>query len=119
MAVSKEQWKNEPLPSEKEALDYDRFFDDAEAELLREGHLPVDMDDKWFIYFEEGWLNFHRSWTGHCIYSIKLDGSPAGVRVTESWVNRNPEQYQMNDTQQDRALLNSLIENFLLNLSEA
>ena len=31
------------------------------------------MEDKWFIFMENGILYFHRSWTGVCIYQVHFD----------------------------------------------
>ncbi len=78
------------------------------------GLKPVQMEDKWFIYHKEGWLYFHRSWTGALIYWMKLDGSPSGVRVAESWVNRNPDEYNATDTEYDRYLVDFIIRSSLL-----
>jgi hypothetical protein len=72
------------------------------------------MEDKWFIYCEDGWLYLHRSWTGSLIYWIKLDGSSSGVRVVDSWVNRDPEEYKETDIEYDRQMLNFLIRRILL-----
>lgn len=107
-------WKHLPDPSKKEDLQFSMFFTDEEAERLMFGLIPQQMEDKWFIYFSDGWLRFHHSWTGAVIYAIRLDGSPAGVRVIESWVNRDPEQYSATDTEYDKKLLRFLIEAFLL-----
>jgi hypothetical protein len=75
------------------------------------------MEDKWFIYYEHGWLNFYRSWTGAYIYALQLEGSPGGMRVVDSWVNRNPQQYAASDTAYDRRLVRFLIDAFLLKKS--
>lgn len=72
------------------------------------------MDDRWFICFHDGWLLFYRSWTGHCIYGLRLDTTPEGMQVTESWVNRNTEQYRETDIDEDRELLRNLIDEILL-----
>ena len=69
------------------------------------GLVPVEMEGKWFIYYEDGWLYLHRSWTVALIYWIKLDGRPAGVCVVDSWVNRNPEEYKETDIDYDRQML--------------
>jgi len=68
-------------------------------------------------FFDEGWLFFHRSWTGACIYGVRLDGSPAGVRVIDSWVNRDSDQYKCTDTEYDRKLVGFIIDAFLLGKS--
>jgi hypothetical protein len=81
---------------------------------MRQGYIPKDMDDKWFIFFEDGWLYFHRSWTGHCIYGVKIDGSPNGVLVTDAWVNRDKEQYNSSSLETDARMVQQLITSLLL-----
>ena len=107
-------WKTLPPTKLVEPLQFEAHFDDVEAEQMREGLILDSMEDKWFVYFADGWLRFHRSWSGALIYSIRLDGTPAGVRVAESWVNRDPAQYKGRDTEYDRKLLRFLIDAFLL-----
>lgn len=108
----KDSWKRKPLPEQREALHFISFYTDERAERIIHGYRPRDMDDKWFIYAEKGWVYFHRSWTGDCIFAMKLDGSPAGVRVTESWVNRDTRQYTCKSIEQDRELLKNLIAHY-------
>ncbi len=78
------------------------------------GHLPRDMDDKWFIFFSNGWLYFHRSWTGACIYGVRLDGSPTGVRVADAWASRDTDQYRSPGLDADVTLVQQLIASRLL-----
>ncbi len=105
----KASWKTLEPPKTRAPLGYEHVFDDADADRLREGHIPQAMEDKWFAYFENGWLYLHRSWTGVLIYWLKLDDCPAGVRVVESWVSREPEQYRETDISYDRLLLDFLL----------
>jgi hypothetical protein len=107
-------WKHLPEPSHKEDLRFTALFTEEEAEQLVLGFVPEHMEDKWFIYFENGWLRFHRSWTGAFIYALRLDGSSSGVRVLESWVNRDTSQYRLNDSEFDRRLVRYLIDVLLL-----
>jgi hypothetical protein len=89
-------------------------FNEAEAELLVLGLKPATMEDKWFICFHEGWLLFHRSWTGVCIYGLELERAARGVQVRDSWVNRDPTQYKGADLEYDRKLTRFLIDALLL-----
>jgi hypothetical protein len=59
-------------------------------------------------------LNFHRSWTGQCIYQMKFERKGNEGFVTEAWVNRNQEEYRNFDDNYDIELLSFLIDNFLL-----
>ena len=72
------------------------------------------MEDKWFIYEEGGWLNFHRSWTGICIFRVRLQPTPTGVEVAEVWVNRDKDQYTCVDDDYDAGLVSWLIDVLLL-----
>jgi hypothetical protein len=45
-------------------------FSERQFELIRQGAIPVDMDGKWFAFFEEPELFVHRSWAGFCIYRL-------------------------------------------------
>lgn len=95
-------------------MGYDHLFNDLDAETLMQGIVPKEMEDKWFVYYDNGWLYLHRSWTGHLIYWLKLDGSPAGVRVVESWVNRGPDEYNFTDIDYDKEMLNFLLNTIIL-----
>ena len=117
MAATSSSWKRLEAPAEREDLKLQALFTDADAEQMMQGFIPREMEDKWFIYFEDGWLWFHRSWTGAVVYAVRLDGSSAGVRVVESWVNRNPGQYKLKDTEFDRKLVTYLIDSILLKKS--
>jgi hypothetical protein len=78
------------------------------------------MEDKWFIYWQNDWLSFHRSWTGVCQYQVRVERNGAQYRVAEAWANRDPEQSLVTDESQDadrdfeRALLLFLIDRLLL-----
>jgi hypothetical protein len=106
---------------QREPLGFAAVFDDSATERLVLGLIPKGMEDKWFIHFEgtasrQGWLLFHRSWTGACIYGLQLEGTPGGARVVASWVSRDPAQYKGSDVDYDRKLLRFLIDAFLLGL---
>ena len=107
-------WKTLPPPEQRESLGFTAVFNDAEAELLVLGLRPAGMDDKWFICFHQGWLLFHRSWTGVCIYGLQLERLAGGVQVRDSWVNRDPSQYKGTELEYDRKLARFLIDALLL-----
>ena len=90
------------------------MFTLSEVERITNGLIPIGMEDKWFIFYADSWLYFHRSWTGVLIYALKLDRSPVDGRIVKSWVNRDPEQYRERDIDYDRRLVDFLIRAFLL-----
>ena len=108
--VTKNNWKTMPIPQERENLGYQNFFWDSDAEKIMSGYKPVDMDDKWFIYSENGWVYFVRSWTGHHIFAFQLTGSSAGgAKVVASWVNANKDEYRSLGKEMDIQIINNLI----------
>jgi len=60
--------KTEASPSKKTTVHLDRTFSPQEMEHIRRGLVPEQMEDKWFIYWQDDTLFFHRSWTGSCIH---------------------------------------------------
>lgn len=103
--VKKEDWKNHAMPAQTEYFVLERTLTENELARLRHGHLPQEMEDKWFCYCEGDTLFIHRSWTGHCIYLVAL--SQSGVlNVT---VNRDPAQYRETDIECDKIQLKILL----------
>ena len=90
------------------------LYSAAEAERIRFGLVPAQMEDKWFIFLEDAWLYLHRSWSGYCMFRLRLEAAGEGLRVAEAWVNRDPEQYEGGDDVYDVALLAYLIDRLLL-----
>jgi hypothetical protein len=83
-----------PPPTLRADLGLSHSYTAPEFEQIRRGFVPMDMEEKWFIYYEEPWLYIHRSWTGFCIYGVRFEASASGASIVESWVNRDSEQYQ-------------------------
>lgn len=84
---------------------------------IRHGLLPEQMEDKWFAYFENGCINFHRSWTGAKIYEAKIQKSDAHYIVSEFAVERDVKLYTNTDDGSDAESLFFLIGRGLLGLN--
>lgn len=113
-AATRDSWKIKSMPEQRGRLQLDRTFSVEEYGRLRRGLVPEVMEDKWFIYLERDWLSFHRSWTGICIYRLRLELVRGTYRVAEAYVNRDPAQYQGTDDDYDRSLVMYLIDRLLL-----
>ncbi len=113
-----DSWKTHPAPAQREDLGFSGMFTETEAKAMKRGFIPHEMEEKWFVCFHDGWLLFYRSWTGFCIYGLRLDTTPEGMQVSESWVNRDPEEYRGTDIEDDRKLVRHLIDELLLHRPE-
>lgn len=106
------------MPGRRARLAWERHFTAEEYTRLSWGHIPQEMEDRWFVFMEPDedgdHLYFHRSWTGYCIYQVRLapDGDGYGVRAV--YVNRDPDQYRSQSEASDLALLVELLIDGLL-----
>jgi ADP-ribosylglycohydrolase len=81
---------------------------------IRRGVIPEEMEDKWFVYWEEDTLFFHRSWTGFCVYVVRFSCDENGGLMVSADVNRDPDEYTNTDDLHDAALIDYLIDVLLL-----
>jgi hypothetical protein len=104
-----------PMPAQQITIVLDRVFSSEEAALLKLGFAPREMQDKWFIYFENDVLHFHRSWTGYCVYQVffapEADGA---LRMTRATISRDPEQHKETRAERDAWMISNVIDSFLL-----
>jgi len=107
-------WEVKSMPGKRAALHLERVFSSEECQLISFGYIPQAMEDHWFIYLEDGWLYLHRSWTGFCIYQVRLEAIGESHKIAEAWVNRDREQYVNKRDSYDRTLLSYLIDRVLL-----
>jgi len=113
--TTRDSWENLTFLSDKKnQISLDRKFTEAEFEKISRGLLPLDMDDKWFIFLENNILYLHRSWMGQCIYQVRFTAENNLYKASEVWVNRDAEQYKETNDKYDEKLLLFLIENLLL-----
>ena len=104
--VKKTDWKTVDMPEEVEHFTMEMKLTADGLENLKEGHLPKEMEDKWFMYFENDKFYIHRSWTGFCIYIISLVFDSDILEVT---VNRNKEQYTETSAERDKIMVTILL----------
>lgn len=105
-------WRTEPfLPLTP--IPYRADFSHEEFTKIKRGFIPKEMENKWFIYYEDGVLYIHRSWTGRGIYQVRFDSTEQGARVVEAAALHvpNPSDEDMDDSV---GLLDSLVSNHLL-----
>jgi len=73
--------------SEGVAVSCDLEVSERQLEVISEGFIPKDMDDKWFIFYEKPYLYFHRSWTGQPVSRLRFSKASSGYQVTELLVS--------------------------------
>ena len=113
--ADRRSWKIERMPNARALIPFDRQFSSEDYERLKFGLIPEEMEDRWFIFMEGGWLFFHRSWTGYCIYQVRFERENDHCKIVEAWVNRDRRQYSQESMEKDQRLLNDLLDCLLRN----
>lgn len=105
-AAEKSDYKVTDMPEEHEIFIMHRHFNNNQMAVLRHGHIPHEMEDKWFWYMDGDTLYAHRSWTGFCIYTVEFRPDDKHI-VT---VSRDKEQYNFSGIEQDAKRINGLLD---------
>jgi hypothetical protein len=76
--AKRDDWKTEPLPDISKSIAIDLNYSKSEFDRIVIGNIPEEMEDKWFVFYEDPWLYLHRSWTGFCIFKVRFNNSLLG-----------------------------------------
>ena len=114
--ASKGDWQMEPMPEKSTTIELNQEFSKTQMEAIRNGCVPEQMEDKWFIYFDlsEGKLYLHRSWTGYCIYIVQFEEREGTFTATTAVVNRDSSQYNCTNDEEDKKTALAVIGSVLL-----
>ncbi|MEZ0196568.1 MULTISPECIES: NUDIX hydrolase [Pseudomonas] len=107
-------WKSRFMPATRISLPLETRYSPQEMATIIGGFVPAVMEEKWFIFYEDGVLHCHRSWTGICIFRVHFKPCDSEWQAWQVEINRHPGQYTAIDEREDLALLNSLIEHLLI-----
>jgi hypothetical protein len=113
--ATRKDWKVlHPMPRQRTTLTVERTFSHEEMERIKLGSVPVVMEHKWLIFYEQNRLYFHRSWTGFCIFIVEFEQRGDRFAMSRVQVSRHQKQYGGNDDAEDVELLLALIDHKLL-----
>ncbi|MGY3777431.1 hypothetical protein [Isobaculum melis] len=114
-SVQKSAWKVKEMSNETRLIPINMRITEEEFHCLKLGVKPKDMDDRWFIYFENNQLYFHRSWTGSCIFIASItEKSPDDILITDVRITQNKQEFNVPEKKQKGLFLNLLYSMFTL-----
>lgn len=90
--ATKDKWTTKPMTNPKK-LEVAISLTNKQLRKLKIGLVPNEMEDKWFAYFDKGFIHFHRSWTGYEIFKAELHINKNGCLINDFWVEQNFERY--------------------------
>ncbi len=108
--ATKESWPCKPMPQETGLLHYERHLSQGEYETLLRGLVPESGDDHWFVYMQGEWVCLHRSWTGECVFMVRLTPTDDGWRAAETWVNGDRSQFPETSEHKQIEMLDEIID---------
>lgn len=63
--ATNDSWKIEPMPEEDVSkLQMGITVTDEDMEIIRRGHIPEAQEDHWFMYCDDEYIRYYRSWSG-------------------------------------------------------
>lgn len=67
---------------------------------LQMGFIPENMDDRWFVYFDNDWVYLHRSWTGYETFRAKIQTENDRYTIREFWAETEPKKFNVGNENQ-------------------
>ena len=110
----KSDWELHRMPRTRAHFDLGIELSEDEFETLAWGHIPAEMEDHWFMYFDGEAFCFYRSWTGFCIYRVYVKRSKnpenrGGYVLHRVTANRSKKQYNEENDERDAVLVAILV----------
>lgn len=86
---------------------------------IKKGVIPEQMEDRWYMYYSDGCLHIHNSWTNFKWFIVRFDEQDDKATALDFKANRDPDQYKepKYDDKRDKELVTFLIDTFLLGCS--
>jgi len=113
--INKSGWKTQGF-SKPSSINAGLRLTETQYARIRYGLMPEQMEDKWFAYFADGRICFHRSWTGAKIYEARIHKTDNDYVIPEIIVERDAELYSNMDDNEDVRSFYFLIGRGLLGL---
>jgi 8-oxo-dGTP diphosphatase len=115
-AAKPSDWEIDEMVSGHSTFALDRLFPGRQMKRIRLGVIPEQMEDKWFIYWLDDALYFHRSWTGLCAFIVRFAAEGKGSRMISAKAHRAPGEDNETRDPQDAAMISYLIDALLLHV---
>ena len=105
-----DSWETTPLGDQREPLDVSRTYSEEEFEGIRQGHVPEDMDDRWFVWTgDDDVVHIVRSWSGATLYEVAFRRAGDGWEIAEAWAARDTE-HSTNNPPLDKSVVEGILD---------
>lgn len=105
--ATRRDWETYPMPEKNTSFKLKKKLKKDSINRLKLGHVPEEMEDRWFSYYEDDKLYIHRSWSGNCIFIVTFNTLTNRHKVI---VNRDENQYACTDINEDIEVISELLD---------
>ena len=71
-AAQAADWNIKPIPTDMYSINCKLQYTDKQFDMMKKGAIPEEMEEKWFIYYNNSNLYIYRSWSGICVFIVKF-----------------------------------------------
>jgi ADP-ribosylglycohydrolase len=85
-------WQIKPMPdTDVTTLPTSILVEGDDFAILQKGHIPDAMEDHWFMYCDDEYIRYYRSWTGICAFEAHYFHASNSSQVYIDQVTINPQ----------------------------
>lgn len=110
--ASPDDWKTEPMPEstrEASTLKLSIPVSNEAMSIIQKGHIPEAQEDHWFMYCDDEYIRYYRSWTGMCAFEAHYHKETECFIIDELTINHALAQFGVNGDEAAMRLFKYLI----------
>ncbi len=103
-------WKTEPMPpTDISKIKVNISITEKDMVIIRKGHIPEAMEDHWFMYCDDNYIRYYRSWSGMCAFEAHFHKKENQYVIDEICVNHALVEFGVNGDKTGVALFLHLL----------
>lgn len=103
-------WKTEPMPTtDISRIEVNISVTEEDMLIIRKGHIPEAMEDHWFMYCDDEYIRYYRSWSGMCAFEAHFHKKENQYVIDEICINQALVEFGVNGDKTGVALFLHLL----------
>ena len=103
-------WKTEPMPpTDISRIEVNISVTEKDMLIIRKGHIPEAMEDHWFMYCDDEYIRYFRSWSGMCAFEAHFHKKENQYIIDEICINQALVEFGVNGDKSGVALFLHLL----------
>jgi hypothetical protein len=103
-------WKTEPMPTtDISRIEVNISVTEEDMLIIRKGHIPEAMEDHWFMYCDDEYIRYYRSWSGMCAFEAHFHKQENQYVIDEICINQALVEFGVNGDKTGVALFLHLL----------